>query len=61
MRYFAFGVVDNPVMANVALCRKMQWTYTELMDQPQWFIQHMTSLLIQESKSVDKKSKKSHG
>ncbi len=38
----------------VVLCRRMNWTWTELMDQPEWFIVHMTHLLVEEARKQNK-------
>lgn len=44
-------------MNQVALCKRMCWTWTELMDQPQWFVLHMAELLRQEARSENKRNK----
>lgn len=42
-------------MVVVILCRKMGWTYTEYMEQPQWFITNVTHLLLEEARDENKK------
>lgn len=42
-------------MALVALCHKTGWTWTELMSQPQWFIDNMMALVLEEARVSKKK------
>lgn len=53
-RYFSFSVVEDPRMIEVALCRRMKWTYTDLMSQPKWFIDMLVGLLQEENRSGQK-------
>ena len=46
------------------LCKQMKWTYTEYMEQPQWFVESMAGLLrtdIKEENRRVKKSQQKHG
>lgn len=35
----------------VVLCHETGWTFTELMEQPQWFILGMAELIRQKAKN----------
>lgn len=40
------------------LCKKMRWTYEEIMQQPRWFVESMSGLLSEDAKKENKQSKK---
>jgi len=41
-------------MQHVALCRVMNWTWTEFLDQPLWFVKMMLGLLAEEKRNQSK-------
>lgn len=42
----------------IMLCNRMKWTWTELMDQPNWFVTHMMGLIRAQADEELKASKK---
>lgn len=44
-------------MSMVMLCRKMQWTWTEFLEQPQWFVTHLFYLFVEEARVEGKRNK----
>lgn len=45
-------------MMTAILCREMSWTWTELQDQPIWFVKNLIAYMAAESDHIRKQQKK---
>jgi len=41
----------------ILLCKEMKWSYTEMMNQPYWFIEGMNGVIREEIKKQNKDAK----
>lgn len=50
------GAVPDEVVI-VQVCKSMGWTFTEYLDQPQWFVELATDMIRIESKEHERRAK----